>query len=104
MAKSNIEKFLSMSDADKASEVSRAEKAPGRPLTAAQRAKWQKVQADLKSQHAAKGRGRPVTGKGHKVISMSMEMELLARADLQAKKEGISRAALVARGLQAILK
>ncbi|MBV8780708.1 MAG: hypothetical protein JO353_04860 [Phycisphaerae bacterium] len=104
MAKqSNIEKFLALSDAEKEAEVQRALRAPSRPLTAAQRAHWKKVQASLKAKHAAKTRGRPVTGAGAKVISLSVERTLLARADAAARKLRISRAALVARGLEAVL-
>ncbi len=99
---SNIERFLALSDAEKAEEVARALKAPSRPMTPAERARWKKVQAGLKAAHKKK-MGRPVTGKGVKVISLSMEQGLLKRADARAKKEGISRAALIARGLEAVL-
>lgn len=102
MAKrSLIDKFLALSDEEKAAEVRRAADAPSRPLTVAERAEWKRVQAALKAKH--KTRGRPVTGRGVKVISLSVEKELLARADAHAKRHGISRAQLVARGLQAVL-
>lgn len=97
---SHIEKFLALSKAEKAAEVKKAETAPARPLTAAQRAKWEKIQARLKESRRP---GRPVTGKGARVISLTVEQGLLERADSQARKEGISRAALFARGLRAVL-
>lgn len=49
-------------------------------------------------------RGRPVVGEGAKVISLTVERSLLARADALAKKRGISRAALVAQSLETILR
>ena len=48
--------------------------------------------------------GRPRQGKGAKVISVSLEKELLARADRLAKSKKVSRASLIARGLRAVLK
>ena len=47
--------------------------------------------------------GRPKVGKGAKVISLSVEVGLLEKTDRLAKKQGCSRAALVARGLEAIV-
>lgn len=47
--------------------------------------------------------GRPRKGRGAKVISVSVEPNLLAMADALAKKLGISRALLVERGLKAVL-
>ena len=52
-------------------------------------------------ERAKRKRGRPRKGKGAKVISVSLEKGLLARSDRLAKRLGISRAALVARGLEA---
>jgi len=47
--------------------------------------------------------GRPKVGKGAKTISLTVEQDLLKRADSYAKLHGISRAKLVAQGLRAIL-
>jgi hypothetical protein len=65
-----------------------------KPLTAAQRAKWERIQRKP---------GRPKVGNGVKVISLSVEQGLLERADRLAKKLKISRAQLVRRGLEAML-
>jgi len=51
----------------------------------------------------AKRRGRPRKGAGAKVISVSVEKGLLDVADSLAKRLKISRAALIARGLRAVL-
>jgi len=47
--------------------------------------------------------GRPRRGKGAKVICVSVERELLSRSDNLAKHLGLSRAALIERGLRAVL-
>jgi hypothetical protein len=65
-----------------------------RPLTAEERAWWQRVR---------RRPGRPRRGRGAKVISVSLEEELLAKSDVLARKLGISRALLIERGLKAVL-
>ena len=57
-------------------------------------ARWQK---------AKRKRGRPMEGKGAKVISVSIEKGLLERSDELARQMRISRARLVARALRAVL-
>ena len=52
---------------------------------------------------ARRKRGRPRMGKGAKVISVSVEKDLLARSDALARKLKVRRAALIARGLRAVL-
>lgn len=66
-----------------------------RPLTARQRA--------LHRRAAKRGRGRPRVGKGAAKLYISMERGLLKRADAFARRAGISRSELIARGVQAIL-
>ena len=51
----------------------------------------------------ARKRGRPRVGKGSKTIAVTVEIGLLAKADRLAKKLHVPRAALVARGLQAVI-
>jgi len=97
-APSEYERFLALPNHLKDREVARFNGempgVPGEPLTVAD-----------KALHArARKRGRPRIGKGAKTIALTMELGLLRRADAQAKREGISRAQLVARGLQAVLK
>ncbi|MGH9368554.1 MAG: hypothetical protein ACRD3M_12860 [Thermoanaerobaculia bacterium] len=65
-----------------------------KPLDAATRGRWEK---------ARRKPGRPRRGKGAKVISVSVEKELLSRSDTLAKNLGLSRAGLIERGLKAIL-
>ena len=96
--KSIVEEFLALSDEEKERQCKEFDKEmiadTFRPLTAEQRALWQR----------AKRRGRPQVGNGAKVISLSVERGLLKAADARAKALGISRAELVARGLRAILE
>jgi hypothetical protein len=47
--------------------------------------------------------GRPMKGRGVKVISVSVERDLLVRCDNLAKRKGITRASIVSRGLRAVL-
>lgn len=64
------------------------------PLTAAAATRWK---------GARRKPGRPKRGKGAKVISVSVEKELLSRSDSLAKDLGLSRAAVIERGLKAML-
>ena len=65
-----------------------------RPLSPEMRERWER---------ARRKAGRPKQGRGAQVISVSVEKDLLARSDALARKMGITRAALIARGLQVIL-
>jgi hypothetical protein len=50
------------------------------------------------------GRGRPKIGKGAKKISISLEGDLLHKADALAKKKGVNRSELIAGFVAAGLK
>jgi hypothetical protein len=68
---------------------------PGEPLTASQR-----------QQHARarrRGPGRPRIGRGSKTIALTIELDLLHRADAFAKRRGLKRAQLVAESLEALM-
>lgn len=65
-----------------------------RALTPAERRTWNE---------ARRKPGRPKRGAGVKVISVSVERGLLARSDALARTLGISRAALIERGLRVVL-
>ncbi len=53
---------------------------------------------------AKRKRGRPRHGMGAKTISVTVEVQLLAKTDRLAKKLHVPRAVLIARGLQAVLE
>lgn len=67
---------------------------PGTPLTTAQRAQHQR---------AAKV-GRPLIGRGAKRITITMEQVLLGKVDSYARRNKMSRSALIANGVKAMLK
>jgi hypothetical protein len=48
-------------------------------------------------------RGRPRIGKGAKRVLVTIEKDLLARADKFARKNGYTRAALIAHALQSVM-
>jgi hypothetical protein len=60
---------------------------------------------DLRTRLAAASRkpGRPRVGKGARRVLVTIEGELLARADSFARKRKISRAQLIAHGLRTVL-
>ncbi len=67
---------------------------PGKPLTA----------YDRRLHAEARRRGRPRIGLGAEKIRVSVERELLGRADSEAKRLRISRSELIARSLRQTLK
>ena len=64
------------------------------PLSPEMRARWEKAKRKIR-------RGR--NGQGLRMISVRLEEDLLKRSEALAKKIGISRDGLIARGLNAIL-
>jgi hypothetical protein len=94
--KSLIDQFIAFSDSQKVRIVRQIEAetpeqrlARSRPLYARERAQWRRF----------KKLGRPKIGKGGKASSLTVERDLLKRADAYAKRHGISRARLIAQGL-----
>jgi hypothetical protein len=98
--KSAIEEFIALPDSEKEriyneleAETPEDRLANSRPLNARERRQWRRFKA----------LGRPKVGKGAKTISLTVEKSLLKQADAYAKRHGISRAKLVAQGLQAVI-
>ncbi len=56
-----------------------------------------------KWQRAKRKPGRPRQGAGVRVIAVSVERGLLKKCDAAAKRMGLSRAALISRGLREVL-
>jgi hypothetical protein len=99
--KSDIEAFIALPDAEKErifqqfeSESFEESLARSRPLNARERKQWARFQAKV---------GRPKVGKGAKTISLTVEKDLLKKADAFAKRHGMTRAKLVAKCLQAVI-
>ncbi len=66
-----------------------------RPLNRQERELWEQ---------AKRGRGRPKIGKGARKISISLESDLLHKADALAKEKGVNRSELIAGFVAAGLK
>jgi len=58
---------------------------------------------ESKLRRARRKRGRPVVGGGAKRVLVTIERDLLRRADSFRKKRKLSRAQLIARGLEAVM-
>lgn len=91
-----IAQFEALSDAEKERVWAYYERQPippseTRPLNPAERRQWERDKRKP---------GRPKVGKGAKVISVTVEGGLLDRADAYAKGHGLTRAQLIARGLE----
>lgn len=65
------------------------------PLTPGQRKRWERIR---------RGPGRPKIGKGTKVVSVTVEKDLLGRADAFARDAGLTRARVVGLALESFLK
>src|SRR3954452_10542463 len=80
------DEFMALSDVDKARVVTYFERGVPdedlRPLTPAQRRQWDRI----------KRRGRPKKGLGAKPVSVTIEADLLRRADEYAARHGLTRA------------
>ena len=99
--KSAIDDFIALPDSEKDRIVKEIEArtpqehlARSRPLNAKERQQWRRFKSRA---------GRPTIGKGVTTISLTVEKDLLKKADAYAKRHGMSRANLVAKGLMAIV-
>jgi len=99
--RSVIDDFIALPDSEKEriyneldAETPEESLARSRPLNTRERQQWRRFKAKM---------GRPKIGRGAKTISLTVELTLLKRADAYAKRHGISRARLVAQGLQSII-
>ena len=88
-------KYWEMNTDELAAETARFDKSfvidESRPLTPAERAKWNKVR---------RKRGRPKTGEGFKRITISLERGLARKVDALVKKRKTSRSRLLAQALE----
>lgn len=95
-----IEKFIALPDSEKDARVAKYERgipfSRTKPLTPAQRKQWRRIQGKLL--------GRPVVGRGAKVVAVTIERDLLARADRFARQHRLKRAQMIAQGLELVMK
>lgn len=72
--------------------------ARSRPLT-----KDERIQ-ELRMRKAAKSKiGRPTVGRGAKQLAITLERDLLKEADAYAKKRGLKRSEMIAKGLRLLM-
>lgn len=74
----------------------------GEPLTAEERASWDRAAAGGAASVRA-GPGRPKVGEGSVVVPVSLEAGLLRRAVAFARDAGVKRSELVARALELLV-
>ncbi len=90
--------FMSLSDDEKARDVAKFDREfiadDSVALTRKERREWEAIK---------RGRGRPRKGRGAAIVSLSVEKDLLNRADALAKAQKLSRSELFSRGLRALL-
>jgi hypothetical protein len=95
---STIAEFMALSDVDKEKVALYYEqgrhRGETRPLNAGERAEVRREKKRM---------GRPRIGKGAKVISLSVERDLLQRADACAKSRGLKRAEFFGEALRGAL-
>jgi hypothetical protein len=70
---------------------------PGKPLTPAQRAVHRRAAAKASA-------GRPMIGKGAKIVPVSIERGLLKQTDAFAKRHKLKRSQMVAQGLRLFMQ
>jgi hypothetical protein len=70
---------------------------PGKPLTAAQRTVHRRAAAKASP-------GRPMIGKGAKIVPVSIERGLLKETDAFARRHKLKRSQMVAKGLRLLMQ
>jgi len=93
---SPIEAFMALPDAEKERIVAPFDRefVPTLPLNAAQRQQWRRLKKKM---------GRPRIGRGTRVISVTVEKGLLHRLDRYARSHDLSRARVIAQGVERVL-
>jgi hypothetical protein len=109
MAKKKIseyERFMALTDAEKDAEVAIydtfPEGFPSKPLSGADKALHRVARA--KGRIVARAAGRPIVGKGAKIVPVSIERGLLKQADSFAKRHKLKRSQMVAEGLRLVMQ
>jgi hypothetical protein len=99
--RSDFDRFMEMTDGQREAEVARfdAERlgTPGKPLTAAQKALHRRAARRRTAVNGAK------TGNGSTRVQVTIERELLERADAYAKSHGTTRSDLIVKGLKVVI-
>ena len=103
---SPVQRFIALSDQQRNAEVAQFDReiplSETRPLTAAERKRWRSVQRAMKAK--ARGRGRPVVGKGAERLTITIERDLRKQADAYAKQHKMRRSEMIAAGLRMVMQ
>jgi hypothetical protein len=103
---SEYERFTALSDAEKDAEVAAYDKYPqgfpSKPLRESDRALHRLARA--KGREVARSAGRPMVGKGAKIVPVSIERQLLKEADSFARRHKLKRSQMVAQGLRLVMQ
>jgi hypothetical protein len=98
-APSPVETFIALSDDEKDAQVAKYEGGTDpkdwHPLSPAQRKQWARIK---------RRSGRPMIGKGAKIVPVSIERGLLKEADSFAKRHKLKRSQMVAQGLRLVMQ
>jgi hypothetical protein len=97
------EEFDALPDLEKERIFQEIENAPPGKLLAESRP-MNKKEREWWNEWKRRRGGRPKVGNGVKIISLSMERDLLKRADSFARSRGLKRSELVARGLELVMR
>ncbi len=99
--------FEAMSDAEKAKVIAGIEaqtpeqrRVKERPLNKKERARFESIRKEIVTKRKA---GRPTVGKGSKMVAVTIEKDLLQRADAYAKAHGLKRTELIAKALRIVI-
>src|SRR5688500_11223708 len=94
---SYFERFMAMTPAQRDAEVAQFDRefVPTKPMSPAGKRLHKRAQRKP---------GRPRVGQGAKRLTITMERELVARADAFAKRKHLSRSELFAQGVRTLLK
>ncbi|MDB5292287.1 MAG: hypothetical protein JWL69_3528 [Phycisphaerales bacterium] len=103
---SEYERFMALTDAQRDAEVAvfdrHPEGFPGKPLRESDKALHRKARA--RGLAVARGAGRPMVGKGAKIVPISIERGLLKEVDSFARRHKLKRSQMVAQGLRLLMK
>jgi hypothetical protein len=103
---SEYERFMALTDSEKDAEVAVYDQHPtgfpSKPLRESDRALHRLARA--RGSAVARAAGRPIVGKGAKIVPVSIERGLLKEADSFAKRHKLKRSQMVAQGLRLVMQ
>jgi len=107
---SEYERFMALTDAQKDAEVAKYDNFPegfvGKPLRKSDKVLDRLARAKGRPIPRAVSRtaGRPMVGKGAKILPVSIERGLLEKADSFARRHKLKRSQMVADGLRLVMQ